>query len=512
MKQDMQPIDNFFRDMLSDHKVTPSDAAREAFLKDAESVVDKKRSPGKSPYLFLVIGLIILISGTGLYFGFRNNSGTKAVSPGIAKTAPAQNSSITPSEKSLRTSSPSPSKSVLITTTNSPSDGTTHETTQTHAVYSSGNHKTVTSSTPSGKPVSRTTKQNKQPDPQNNSNAVSSALNSSIPVKDAPTRKTAIQTEPEMPIAVNSPANSDGIKQGVNNPSPEAIVSKPAEKPAVKGESSTMKTVSKEEAKNETKENENNNTTEPQQKSSGEETTREKSHSATPGDLHFKAGVYYSPEWMFNTLEGEKYVNNFGVEGTYHFNRFSVRTGAGVSVTEGTHEVAISYNDYLGQYSQLDSITFNWDADHYNLLPTYYTTNKDVYDSLMKLENSRIKRRYTYLQIPLVLGYDFWTTERFTLGVRTGPIFSLLLSTRQLSGDYDPGKNRIMKVNDITPDRIQTNWQFMAGINFDLLLTRRISFEIEPDVRYYFNSVYEKSGTTRKPWSAGLRAAFLINF
>ena len=101
-------------------------------------------------------------------------------------------------------------------------------------------------------------------------------------------------------------------------------------------------------------------------------------------------GAHYSPEWMFNTLEGDKYVNNFGFEGTFRFGRYSVRTGVGLSITKGTNELAIGYNDFLGTYQDLDSIKFAWDDRHYYLLPTYYTSDQDVWDSLVKIEENRV--------------------------------------------------------------------------------------------------------------------------
>jgi hypothetical protein len=50
----------------------------------------------------------------------------------------------------------------------------------------------------------------------------------------------------------------------------------------------------------------------------------------------------------------------------------------------------------------------------------------------------------------------------------------------------------------------------MGGICGSFALTRKLSFEMEPEVRYYFNSVYEKSDVSTKPWSAGIRAALMI--
>jgi hypothetical protein len=241
---------------------------------------------------------------------------------------------------------------------------------------------------------------------------------------------------------------------------------------------------------------------------SGPQETKKKTQKSK--NLNFDAGVYYSPEWMFNTLEGEKYVNNFGLEGIFHMGNYSIRTGLGLSITKGTNEILIKTNDYLGDFNKLDSLNFKWDATHTHLIPTYYFTKKSVWDSIVKTQYSKIIKRYTYLQIPIILGYDFWKNDFVTLGARTGPILSVLLKTEQLSENYDPGKDRVVQENLISPERIQTYWQFMAGIEAGFSLNKRVSIEVEPEIRYYFNSVYEQPQDNKKPWSLGFRAAFII--
>jgi len=224
-------------------------------------------------------------------------------------------------------------------------------------------------------------------------------------------------------------------------------------------------------------------------------------------------GIYFSPEWMFHTLEDTKFINNFGIEGMFRFGRYSIRTGAGLSISKGTNQLQIEYNDYLGSYMKLDSMTFTWDDNHYLIIPlSYYLTNKDVYDSLMKLEDAKIVKRYTYLQVPLILGYDFFQRNKISLGFRAGPILSVLLSEKTLSDTYDPGKKRIISINDITPEQVNLNWEIMVGFNATFRLSRIIGVEIEPYGKYYFNSVYQTPGSAGKPWSVGLRAAFFISF
>jgi len=223
-------------------------------------------------------------------------------------------------------------------------------------------------------------------------------------------------------------------------------------------------------------------------------------------------GFYFSPELMFHTIENTKFVTNFGLEGQFCFGRYSIRTGAGISVSKGTNQLLVEYNDYLGSYMKLDSMTFTWDERHYYLLPTYFLSSKDVFDSLMKLDDAKIIKRYTYLQIPIILGYNFIQKEKMSFGFRVGPILSVLLKEKTLSGTYDPGKKQVISINEITPEQINLNWQIMAGLNATFRLSPRIGIEVEPFGKYYFNSVHEPSGGSGKPWSIGLRAAFFISF
>lgn len=229
-----------------------------------------------------------------------------------------------------------------------------------------------------------------------------------------------------------------------------------------------------------------------------------------PREWNFLVGAYYQPEWLFNTLDNDKYVNNAGVTGTFSMKGFSVTTGAGVSITTGYNELSVAYNDYLGSYKSLDSISFAWNTEHTALLPTYFMTNQKVWDSLIKLDYPKVEKRYTYLQIPLILGYDFVRTDHFCFGLRAGPVMSILLNSKVLSQPYNAGENQVIEVNNITPDRISLNWQVMGGVAASVNITKNLMFQVLPQVKYYFNSVYEKSDVSKKPWSVGIQGSFLI--
>ncbi|PKP27226.1 MAG: hypothetical protein CVU06_02960 [Bacteroidetes bacterium HGW-Bacteroidetes-22] len=138
----------------------------------------------------------------------------------------------------------------------------------------------------------------------------------------------------------------------------------------------------------------------------------------------------------------------------------------------------------------------------------YHLSERNVYDSVSQNVINEIDKRYTYLQIPLLFGYRFFEQNRFGISVNAGPTLSILLSTKETS-NYDPGRNLIINTTTLSPDRIKTNWQFSAGLGFSYHLTPKLYIELEPRVKYYFNSVYEKASATRKPWSFELRSGLL---
>ena len=227
----------------------------------------------------------------------------------------------------------------------------------------------------------------------------------------------------------------------------------------------------------------------------------------------FSVGVHYTPEFMFNTLDqSKKLVNTGGLEATWYIGPYSIRSGIGISVTSGVTALGYNYNDYLGMTKKLDSVSFSYDAAGRKILPNWFYSDKNVYDTALLSVTNEISKRYTYLQFPLILGYDFHQGEILSFGFRAGPVLQVLIKEEQLNQDPGAGDNQIISINQLTPDRTATHWQALLGFNSSVLLSRRVKLELEPHIKYYFNSVYEKTSTTSKPWSVELRTALIIKF
>ena len=441
MKKYNHPADDFFREMLKDHRLTPSDEARKAFLKDAMELPPVKRN-GRTGLILLSVFLVL--AGLGFILWLTADKGTSGATPvktEAPKTGATRNISQSQSNQPVtvvnphlvQINKPAASKNTLPQqqfTAQEETQTTLQQPLKTNAVAENPQH-----------------------------------LESGSPAALADVLSTP-------------PANPETLKP--SNPSARSDLTS---QPSVRPDSSFNRPGSK---------------------------TKAASPSGNHSRFNPAIGVYYSPEWLFNTLEGTKFINNFGVEGTFRFGRFSIRTGAGVSIHKGTNELSVAYNDFIGSYSKLDSIEFKWSTANQKYVPTMFISQKNVWDSLMKLEYLHVVKRYTYLQIPMIMGYDFRQSDAVSIGVRVGPVMSVMLQSKQLSAAYDPGTKRIISINDIAPEQVSLNWQAMAGIDISIKLTRDLQLEIEPSVRYYFNSVYEKPVPLWKPWSAGIRAAILV--
>ncbi len=481
------PSDDFFREILSDHKIIPSPAAKKAFLEDAGKLTARQSRRRKGYLLLLTIALIV---SAGLLFWIFSG-----IDP--ENTADNQNNQLSV-DQNKRDSSSINVKSIPEELNQNEKQSITGQSGLTNV---SINHTEPSSRLPESLARSRP-------------NRTRGLETVSVPKADG--NNSNPKDIARVPVADNS------IADRKNSDSTIMTGAQLTKGPTVTGENSTHSApgndaVSKDSLYSEVISRVNLN------KDSSIVNKRNLSRKDTTGKkvapelthlrkITFKIGVSYVPELMFNTLEGEKFVNTAGIEAVLKSGPFSLRTGVGISVSKGTNELSVAYNDWLGSYNRLDSILFTWNDPVKNYIPTIYLSRQEVWDSLMKLEYPKVIKRYCYLQIPLILGFDFWQNDRVTLGIRGGPILSVLLFSKELSETYNPGNKKIVSINGIPPEQVDLNWQVMAGFNTSIRLGRKFSLEVEPNISYYFNSVFEKPSTSWKPWSVGLRMSFLVGY
>ncbi|MCX6280935.1 MAG: outer membrane beta-barrel protein [Bacteroidetes bacterium] len=220
-------------------------------------------------------------------------------------------------------------------------------------------------------------------------------------------------------------------------------------------------------------------------------------HEKMPLPSFFSCNLGVAPEMALYNSNGAtttefNYWVNAGI--AYHYSRFSIRTGLGLGYTydEGVYKM---------QYRSNDSVSFYKEVIGYYPDPVnpskiiYITRNHAIYDSVTHIADDRTRNRYTYLQIPLLLGYNLFETSKFCLGFEVGPAVSFLISEKKAEPSIDIPNGRLIKLEDSSPSRLPTNWQLWVRLTIGYQFTKHWGLEINPYYKYFLTSPVQSTET-----------------
>ncbi|HSG67174.1 MAG TPA: hypothetical protein VK994_00610 [Bacteroidales bacterium] len=188
---------------------------------------------------------------------------------------------------------------------------------------------------------------------------------------------------------------------------------------------------------------------------------------------------------------------------------FFIESGLGISFAKDDGKYNIDYEKFLGSYDDVYNVTFDT-TESGAVVPVYHTNEVNVYDSISRYKVEQTQNRYTYLQVPLYVGFNK-DVNRFGWFIKGGPVFSLLI--HENIPQPDAGNDRIVGLDQHMAARVKTYWQFAISAGMSYQLSNKVSITIEPTFRYFLNSQYERKYiSTRHPYSIGLRTGLLFNF
>ncbi len=193
--------------------------------------------------------------------------------------------------------------------------------------------------------------------------------------------------------------------------------------------------------------------------------------------------------------------------------RFIVETGIAANYASESARYRINYTSY-------DSVGFYIGVTSFSIIPgdpdslVYETSLKSIYDSIDRYRIAENTNKFVYLQFPLKIGYRIFEGRRFSVDLKTGVIFSLQLY-RDIPGvPYYGNDDSNIEVLRQYPDRLKTNWQYMAAIGLNYHFTDRARISLEPFYRQYIRSVYSPDSPypARSPYAFGLRGGIYFHF
>ncbi len=226
----------------------------------------------------------------------------------------------------------------------------------------------------------------------------------------------------------------------------------------------------------------------------------------------FSAGIHFLPEWTNYRNQPGTLQSSYTQEimACFEIGNLIIRPGIGLNRSQDDGNYMINYSKYemTGYYLGITPI---W-IDPINDTLSYVLDEHGIYDTVYHNDMYRTDNAYTYLEILLQIGFRFLNYRRFSMVAIGGPSFSYLLNEKKSDLNVNDLAAENMTIEDQTPARRVSNWQFLVGLNSQYLMTNKISVTLEPTYRQYFKPVYNGYDSGWPPYSFGIRVGINYHF
>lgn len=201
--------------------------------------------------------------------------------------------------------------------------------------------------------------------------------------------------------------------------------------------------------------------------------------------------------------------HSLSFETRFSKDRFFIIAGAGMVLSNGRQLYRVDYNEYLGTYKKLDSITFEWDRDHYHLLPAFHSSPTQVYDTTLKIDTYSVKKQYRKIRIPVTIGYRVLESGKFSLDIGAGAEYVLFSSSKESAATYFAGTNRVIAITAEQDAWSRNYFYLLAEAAAMYRLNERFSFQLSPTLKYLLNPLKTADIKQVEPI---IRGSFLMHF
>jgi hypothetical protein len=226
----------------------------------------------------------------------------------------------------------------------------------------------------------------------------------------------------------------------------------------------------------------------------------------------FNLGI--SPELSVYRNNGQYSSTNYWLNAgmSYHLGRFTIQSGLGLGYVYDHADYRVNYKskDSIGYFTSIITFTVNPG----NVI-VYTTKDIAVYDSLQHIADDRALDRYTYLRIPLLIGFELFETNRLSIGIKAGPAISFLIGSKEASVIIDYPNARLIRIENNTLVRVKMNWEIQAALDIEYRLVKNFSLYAEPTYKHYFKPFETQESVTTKakdPYSIGIEVGARFNF
>ena len=230
----------------------------------------------------------------------------------------------------------------------------------------------------------------------------------------------------------------------------------------------------------------------------------------------WKTSFLFSPEFSTASIDSIEVMStlSLNIEPSYFFNdHWFIRSGIGISYARDRGFARINYvtNDYMGSYSDVYDISF--DTISGEVIPIYHTKIIEIWDSVRHVSVSSITNKYCFVQIPLLAGYQ-WKHKTIPLNfyIYAGPAFNFKICEWIADPKLPTEDADIISLENNLPLRSNYYMQLWFGAGLEYKLLDNLSITVEPNFRYYTNSIYKNSDILPTSSALSFRAGLVLSF
>lgn len=217
-------------------------------------------------------------------------------------------------------------------------------------------------------------------------------------------------------------------------------------------------------------------------------------------------GYQYFPESSIPENTKIKYWLSGDFRVRFKRERLFFETGIGFAFSADKSNFSYNYltNEMVDTYEYVDSVHY----DPITGTTEYFTTTVEVFDSIPHSSTSSVEKDYTYLQFPLLIGYDIIESNSFCLNINVGVVYTVEISSIENIPTLYHENSRITSVQ---PNYILRNDQLInisGGIGVDWHMSNKLLLNLNSSFNYYFNSIHKNTNNLNNI-STGMRLGLL---
>ncbi len=212
--------------------------------------------------------------------------------------------------------------------------------------------------------------------------------------------------------------------------------------------------------------------------------------------IDFSLAAFYSLINFQNVevqnMEIPESVSSFGLEFMLEKQSFYLKSGLAYLSWEekAVYDFEYRKNELVYSYNYVDSAHVDPNSGNIN----YFTSPRDIYDSVDHLQPDQVRYRYRVLQVPLVLGYKVFENKKLKFNVFAGVGGDFRIGGREYRPVLDRENSSIISEVNYLDYRFSVNWRILGGLSLQYRISDKWSFYVEPSYQQYLKSVYRESG------------------